>query len=89
MVYPSTSGTARVVLEQLADWKSTNKPTKLGETGACAGPLLNYPLLCAACAPPGAWPHAPRPRDGYLLMPQRGIPFGNVNSAVTRKPNRS
>ena len=42
-MYPSTSGTARVVLEQLADWKSTNKPTKLGETGACAGPLLNYP----------------------------------------------
>ncbi len=41
------------------------------------------------CAPPCAWPHAPRPRDGCRVMPQRGIAFGNVNSAVTRKPNRS
>ena len=47
------------------------------------------PLLCAACAPPCAWPHAPRPRDGCRVMPQRGIPFGKVNPAVTRKPNRS
>ena len=47
VVYPSTSGTARVGLEQLAEWKSTNKPTKLGETGAglAPGPLLD-------CAPP-------------------------------------
>ena len=50
---------------------------------------LASPLLCAACAPPCAGPHAPRPRDGCRVMPQRGIPFGNVNSAVTRKPNRS
>ena len=33
--------------------------------------------------------HAPRPRDGCRVMPQRGIPFGSVDSAVTRKPNRS
>ena len=31
-------------------------------------------LLCAACAPPCAYPHAPRPRDACLVMAQRGIP---------------
>ena len=33
---------------------------------------LASPLLCAARAPPCAWPHAPRPRDGCRVMPQRG-----------------
>ena len=26
---------------------------------------------------------------GTLVMPQRGIPLGNLDSAVTRKPKRS